>query len=237
MSSATFKTPTGGDPSEFILRVARDAQVTEGHVIYAAQRQRTRILERTLNGVDVDGNPFEPYSTNGPYYYYPNGRVGNKKTGMKANKAAAKRIITRIGVIESHTGKQINASLTKSSQGVKFESYAAFKAAIGRRGVDLMGPRAPHMLQAIAIGARFERRVGDDIALDLGDRPTPATEVVIGIYGDEAGRAEGHNTGVNPRWRRNHKRHFFGASESDLQEMQNDIASRIMARVDRNNLK
>lgn len=35
---------------------------TEGDILYAMQRLRTRILERTAKGVDVEGRPFAPYS-------------------------------------------------------------------------------------------------------------------------------------------------------------------------------
>jgi hypothetical protein len=171
--------------------------------------------------------PFAPYSTKGPYYYYPNGRIGQTKAGAKANKAAVTRLLNRRGVIESNTGKEINGVRTRNGQGIKFEDYAAFKASLGRLGVDLRGPRAPHMLQAIAIGANFERSV-DDMMLALSDRPNPAHEVVIGIYGEEEGRASGHNEGVPGRLPR---RHFLGASDAEQQAMVEDINERIKSRI------
>jgi hypothetical protein len=55
-----------------------------------------------------------------------------------------------------------------------------------------------------------------------------ADEIVIGIYGPEAGRASGHNEG-----RPGHlpKRKFIGASEDDKRAMIQDISSRVMFRL------
>ena len=239
MSDATFTSPGGGSPTEFILNVARDAVPTEGDALYAGQRQRTRILERTVRGVDVDGNPFEPYSENGPYYYFPNGRTGRTKAEIKRNKAAVSRLLRRMADTNDRAysvGVDLNGtggSKTRGGQGIKFASYGDFKRSLGRIGVDLRGPRAPHMLQAIAVGAGFERVVGDDMGLSLTDRATPATVLTIGIYGEEAGRAEGHNSGFSPRWKTRHQRRFLGASEADLQAMADDIGMRCIQRIRR----
>ena len=40
----------------------------QGDVLYALERVKATILERTARGVDVDGAPFAPYSSKGPYY-------------------------------------------------------------------------------------------------------------------------------------------------------------------------
>lgn len=244
MSGATLTTPSGGSVERFILDLQHVVSPTEGDAIYSAQRQRTRILDRTARGIDVDGTPFAPYSTNGPYYYYPNGRVGNAKFGAKQNKAAADRLIKKLGNSPRSTvmsapkigslfgidyaGEDIGYQKTRDGQGIKFASYAAFKAALARTGVDLRGPRAPHMLQAITIGVSFERSAAD-INLGLNDRANPVQEVVIGIYGDEAARASGHNEGIPGRLP---QRRFLGANASDLDLMVEDIAGRIKGRVD-----
>lgn len=235
MSEATFKGPSGKSPMEFILELAKDALPTEGDAIYAAQRQRSRILERTANGVDVDGAPFEPYSTKGPYYYYPN-KVGRNKASVKRNKAAVSRLLKRLaGVSEFREEQDIaggsGGTKTRGGEGIRFDSYADFKRSLGRLGVDLRGPRAPHMLQAIAVGTGIERTVGDDQTLGLNERPEPAVVVVIGIYGEEAGRATGHNTGENPRWKSRHQRRFLGATDADLKAMSDDIGMRIAMRL------
>jgi hypothetical protein len=274
VSEATFKTPSGRSPTEYILEIAGDVIPTEGDAIFAAQRQVTRILERTLSGVDVDGNPFEPYSTNGPYYYYPNGRVGRNKAEITRNKAAVSRLLKRLAnvqfdfeefghqpgsggtrtrgsvgfeSIEVYRKKSKNAAVlwtnpkgnvvlvhrktNHDGQGIRFDSYADFKRSLGRLNVDLRGPRAPHMLQAFAIGTGIERTVGADLDLPLDAKPRPAQQVIIGIYGEEAGRATGHNTGINPRWKKKHQRRFLGASENDLKAMNEDISERCVARV------
>ena len=240
MSEASFKTPGGAEPQKFILDLAKGAVPSEGDALYAAQRQRTRIIERTLAGRDVDGAAFEPYSTDGPYYYYPNGRVGKNKIESHKNRAAVNRFLKKLNkasdirsVFESlddepytHSGRK-----TRNGEGIRFDSYADFKKSLGRSGVDLLGPRAPHMLQAIAVGTGFGRIHGDETPASVFSNPEPAKDVVIGIYGQEQGRAEGHNTGVNPKWKRKHQRKFFGASADDIQQMVSDITTRILQRV------
>lgn len=242
MSGASFKAPGGKDPTRYLLELTGKAQPTEGDAIYAAQRQRSRIIERTMQGVDVDGRPFAPYSTKGPYYYYPNGRVGNAKFSSKQNKAAVNRLMKKIGNREAefmslpeHVLKRIpgldenadtGARKTRSGMGIRFPSYAAFKAALGRATVDLLGPRAPHMLQAIVV--RINGAATADRDVGVNSRPSPATQVTIGIYGQEADRASGHNQGISGRLP---QRRFFGASVSDLAAMVSDIKTRILARV------
>lgn len=238
MSDATFNRPGGGDPTTVILQLAKDAVPTEGDALYAAQRQRTRIIERTLSGLDVDGSPFEPYSQTGPYYYYPNGRVGKTKAESRRNKAAVSRLLRRLNDTADRAAA-VGVDLgtggvkTRNGEGIRFESYADFKASLGRTNVDLLGPRAPHMLQAIAIGANIERVEGDERQIGLDERPQPATQLTIGIYGEEAGRATAHNTGYSPRWRSQHQRRFLGASASDLVDMVADITKRCLERLRR----
>lgn len=95
----------------------------------------------------------------------------------------------------------ISGSATKTSVGVKFSSYEAMKASVsGASTVNLMGLKAPHMLMAIQI------KVNGYL-------------MTIGIFGDEAIRAEAHNSGTKylP------KREFFNASESDKALMTSDL--------------
>lgn len=267
---ATFKTARGGDPASYIVQLAGQFFPNNGDMLYAAQRQKTRIVERTYRGVDVNGNPFEPYSTNGPYYYYPNGRVGKTPGEVKRNKAAVSRLLRRISGTESEyaalpdhlrsripglnehgeTGARktrngvrfekgaafqnskgasvlwknksssvllVHRATVNDGQGLRFDSYASFKASLGRGGVDLTGPRAPHMMQAIMAKVIVSGK-------DKG-------EFALGIYGEKAAIATGHNTGVNPRWKRKHQRYFFGASVQDLKDIVEDLMTRIRARL------
>lgn len=176
----------GGAPMELLTSLLSGAvHMTAADMRYTLERQKTRILERTARGVDINGAPFAPYSNKGPYYYYP-GRASKNRSG------AASRVAKKTG------GK-------KTPLGVKFTSYGDFKRSLGRSAVDLMGPTAPHMLQAIVVTAS-------------------ADEGKIGIYGPEADRAEGHNVGGGhlPR------REFFGASAEDERLMALD-AEELMA--------
>lgn len=199
--------------------IDRNAVPTVGDLMYAGQRQRTRILDRTARGVDVDEQSFAPYSTNGPYYYYPSKNSKNRH-------AAAGRIANKLGIKKKVTPAQKRAGIVgRTRLGIKFANYAAFKASLGRFLVDLRGPSAPHMLQAIIV------RVGGLVSqvndLFTGENTAPASEITIGIYGDEALRASGHNEGTAhlPR------RHFMGANDSDKTAMMDDILSRMIARV------
>jgi hypothetical protein len=224
----TIKTSSGADPAQVIERLKQKLRPDSQSVMYAMEMQRTRILERTQNGLDVDGRPFAPYSTKGPYYYYPNGRVGNSKFSTKQTKASVQRLYRKIGQIEgeytslpAHILAKIpgvsehgdtGAKKTKNGLGIKFNSYAAFKAALGRGAVDLRGPRAPHMLQGILI-----KLAGG----------SPVSEARMGIYGDAADRASGHNYGA----RNLPIRRFLGVSQSDLKQMANDIVQHLMSRI------
>jgi hypothetical protein len=226
------------------LSLAGAVRPTEGDVLYAAQRQRSRIIERTLRGVDVDGSPFEPYSTAGPYYYYPQG-PGHGFTGpmtrdqskrhLQARKGAVRRLLHITGDVTANRSEYmgyegIGGVKTRSGVGIRFESYADFKASIGRAGVDLTGPRAPHMLQAITVAVN-DRDLGTSDSSTAGSAPAQAFS--LGIYGEAAGRASGHNTGLNPRWKGKHQRYFFGASAGDLKDIVGDIYARMMARLKR----
>jgi hypothetical protein len=198
-----------GDPAGVITRWKEGVKITQADATYALERQRTRILDRTARGVDVDGAPFKPYSTKGPYYYYPNGRVGTSKFSDRQNRAAASRLKRKLarGSVVSDGG----VKLTRSGKGLRFDSYAAFKRWLGRSVVDLFGPRAPHMLQALVV------KIGG----------APVTEGRIGIYGDEAARASGHQYGT----RNLPKRRFLGASTEDLKLVVADILNRIKERL------
>lgn len=58
----TFTGPNGQRPSEFILKLAGAASPTVGEALYAGQALRTRIRQRTAQGIDAFGAPFAPYS-------------------------------------------------------------------------------------------------------------------------------------------------------------------------------
>jgi len=162
-----------------------------------------------------------------------NGRAGKNKATAKQNKAAVRRLLRITAEVTANRSEYLGYTgvggvKTRNGQGIRFESYADFKASLGRAGVDLTGPRAPHMLQAIEVRANGNGFGTRDVS--TGSR-NPVTEFSLGIYGEPAGRATGHNTGVNPRWKRKHKRTFFGANESDLQAMEADMGARISVRL------
>jgi hypothetical protein len=211
----TFRAlPGGGDPLSVVIQLREDMKVQQADLSYALERQKTRILDRTtIQGVDCDGTLFAPYSTKGPYYYYPGG-PGAGRT-VKQRKSAVNRLLKRTGGIAEMRSEYLGSSSiggvkTRSGLGIRFESYADFKASLGRRGVDLTGPRAPHMLQTMMVHL------------------TGPGEGAIGIYDPEkAAIAEGHQNGAAhlPR------RAFIGAGERDIEAIATDLVERITARL------
>lgn len=163
-------------------------QPTSADLTYAGNVIKSGILRRTEKGLDWQGKPFAPYSQNGPFYYYPAG-------GGSASSV-------------SRTAKRIGGTVSRTGKGIRFESYDAFKRSLGRRGVDLRGPSAPHMLQAIVVQVR-------------------GGIVYIGIYDEfAAAKADGHNRGAN----RLPQREFFEASDDDIAIIAADLAGMIVER-------
>lgn len=217
---ASFTTSGGRDPVAFVLEVTKAAIPTQGDLLYAGQRQRARILDRTTKlGIDANGAAFAPYSTKGPYYWYPAGPAGGKRS-IQSRKAAVRRMFRIIGDVESHRG-DLGSTRTKSGLGIKFPSYAAFKQSLGRGVVDLMGPAA-RMVRAIVVKVGG-LTVQSDLSVGSKSYPQPATTVVVGLYGEEALRGQGHNDGIPGRLP---KRHWFDSNLKDLSQMEADVAMR-----------
>lgn len=175
---------------------------TATDILFVMNRQKARILERTQRGVDINGQEFAPYNTTRPYYYYPN----KSSTAKGGRSRSATRFTRKLGI-----DAKIDYGIYKTKIGVRFNSYAAFKSALGRTCVDLLGPSAPHMLQAMVAKA------------------VNATEGILGIYGEEADRATGHNTGAGHL----PKREFFGWGDKDEAEAISDLDRIIGARLNK----
>lgn len=216
-------------PSRWVESISVAVQPTKADLLLVGNFLKTQVVERTERGVDADGKAFAPYSENGPYYYNPSGRVGSAfarvavRKGMgqediaqgikdirsltaKRQKAAASRLLKKLG------GPGSGGVKSRTGVSIKFASYGAFKRALGRAGVDLTGPRAPHMMQALTVRAESDG-------------------VVIGIYGEPAGRAQGHQYG-NPR-RKLPQRKFLGATPEDRREIIKLLHAQVQGRIKR----
>lgn len=220
---ATFKTGSGGSPVAYMLSVEKAAQPTAGDLLYAGQRERTRILNRTTKlGVDVDGVTFQHYNTTRPYYDYPGGRVGKTTTQRIASRNRDFRsVVNREDILHS-VGRLHGAGAKKTRLGIRYDSYQAYKfQGLGRAVVDLMGRNA-RMVRAVLVKVGAIQAQAD-IVVGPTAYPQPATSVTIGLYGEEAIRGSAHNEGVPGRLPR---RHWFGANPQDLRAMEREILER-----------
>ena len=192
-------TVTIGD-NELTRQLFKDGKIRALPVdlLYAGEREKTRMLNRTMRGKDYLNRPFAPYSRNGPYYYYPQAKG---PTGERM--AISGKFALRLG----------NGVLTKSGLGLKFPNYDEFKRALGRMNVDLTGPRAPHMLQALAVQVQ-------------------GSKIIIGIWGAEEKKAEGHNEGIRGRLP---QRRFIDVSAEDIRLIGEDVADSMAARLSKTN--
>ena len=181
---------TSSDPSAFLQKVRDRRTVRTEDIELVAEEHKTRILTRTADGLDFEEKPFAPYSTKGPYYYYPNGRSKGLGGAVTRDRIAAKRFHAKI-----NAGRGVAIGEVTRGGAVKFASYAEFKKALGRTTVDLFGPRAPHMLQSIV------------------KTTTGPLEVKLGIYdAEKAAIASGHQNGNS---RGLPQRKFFAISDAD----------------------
>ena len=142
-AGAVFVAPGGGDASTAIhAELHALTAPTIGDLLFVGQLFRSRIRARTFQGMDVNGAPFTAYSQRGPYYFYPSPISGRTAEGRAARATAARNRHAKTGRIGIRT-----------AQGIKYESYAAMKSALGRPTVDLYGAQQhPHMLDTMLCG-------------------------------------------------------------------------------------
>ena len=225
---ASFKAPDGGEATTAIHRELQ-ALITPsvGDLLYVGQVFRSRILQRTAQGVDVNGSPFAPYSTRGPYYFYPNREVGAAR-GAKAAAATQKARATASAGRHAKTGR----IGVRTPYGIRYASYAAAKAAHGSAAVDLFGmEQHTHMLNTIKV--RAGGTAVADAGLDFGsefaaeEQNQPCSDFAVGFYGTEADRARGNNEGT----RNSPARRFFALSPEDLQLGAHAIGERMAIRA------
>jgi hypothetical protein len=204
-------TATLNGNSNLTLSIDKGPIIQAGDLLYAMDRQADRIYDRTVHqNVDFAGNSFTPYNDTHPYYWYPFGSLGSRQYA---------RLKSVRGLAQKHDTK------STPSGGIRFDSYAAFKRALGRVGVDLFGPSDPHMMNAMAIfvnGVYFPLHGGN-----YDNYYVPATSIVLGIYGPKGKLAEFHNTGMGS----NPERRFFAISSQDRDDILNDVIERIKRRL------
>lgn len=226
-AGALFVGPSGQDaPTAIRVELQALTTITTGDLLYLGQIWRARIRTRTFQGLDVNGQPFVPYSTKGPYYFYPNGSSASGKTadGRKARATAAANRHKATGKIGIRT-----------STGIRYESYAAAKTAHGVSVVNLYGmEQHTHMLDTMLVkagGAEVDMVAGEFMGgggeLDAFEQNVPCYQLAIGFYGPEAARAKGQNEGNS----KTPQREFFALNTEDLQLGERATGQRMMLRA------
>lgn len=225
-----------GRMSEVVFSTLRSMRPTQGDLVAGALFLRTKILQQTAAGRDLNGAPFASYSQTGPIYIDVGARSGGGAGGVRTAEqriSSARRFLRSVGrkssVFKRTTTTTRKRTATKRSdkpreparfrliRGVtefgqitpggflKLRSYAEFKLSfLGRATVDLLGHRAPHMLQQLIV--RFGGSQSVAPTVDLNAFPGPPRPVSLGWLGEAAGIALAHNTGAGNL----PKRKFFG---------------------------
>jgi hypothetical protein len=230
MAAAIFVGPNGISPSVAIRQTVQAlTTVSVGDLLHVGMGYVSRIRERTFQGVDVNGAPFAPYSTRSPFYFYPNRDAASGRTseGRAARATASKNRHAKTGRIGVRT-----------PTGIRYESYAAAKAAHGVSNVNLFGmEQHPHMLDAMLVKAGgaesslidAEFAKGGSSEMNAFEANQPCTSMQLGFWGDEADRAKGHNEGTSKL----PKREFFALNASDLAWGEKTIGERMAIRAKR----
>jgi len=259
MAKLTIRAASGRSPAKAERDLFKAIAPTQGDLLAVAVIHEGLILGRTTNGLDADGIPFAPYSTQGPIYI----KIGT--SGTSAGRASAiqrlargsdfkprqkvrKELKKRKDPIERAASRAKRSAESTPRERVskgggtevgqitpggylKAESYSWFKHSfLGRADVDLLGPRAPHMLQALMV--RFGGRVRRSRSVPaLGALPSQKPrDVEMGLFGPEAARGHGLHFGAGhlpPRpWL------AFGAGDGPklLKVARDRIARRIQGR-------
>lgn len=197
--------------SNWVSRVGKAAAPLNPDLMLIGNYVKAQILDRTAKGVDSDGRPFVPYNTTRPFYW--NTYTGSKSGSWQAQHRSMNRMLTKLGagsngILRDGSGKELGRR-GGTGTSIRFQSYDAFKRSLGRSNVDLTGPRAPHMLQQLQV------------------RSVPGG-VTVGIYGEAAARAAGHNYGVPGRLP---QRRFLGATTEDRQHLLKLLSAQVRGRI------
>lgn len=230
----TFGTKKGPGAKAAIRQYFRSFIPTQGDLLMLLQIQRSNILKRTSQGIDKDGKAFHPYSNKGPYYWYPS------KSKDRANRKRTARQLARklVGILDAkeqrkrQNGKRaIPFGGITPGGAIKFRNYGEFKTSLGRTVVDLRGPSAPHMLQALLV------RAGSTIIkpnrqrnIEAKNMKFPTSVGRIQIFGSEGDRAAAHMRGRTKK--RLPRRNFLGANNKELKILMNILIDRMQVRAD-----
>ncbi len=229
----TFGTKKGAGAKTAIKQYFRSFVPTQGDLLMLLQLQRSIILKRTSQGIDKNGKAFEPYSTKGPYYWYPS------KSKERSNRKRTVRRLARklVGVLNAKEQRKQQKGRKDTPFGgitpggaIKFRNYGEFKTSLGRTMVDLRGPSAPHMLQALLVRAGSTTiKPQRQRNIEAKNMKLPTSVGRIQIFGPEGERAAAHMRGRTKR--RLPRRNFLGANNKELKILMGILIDRMQVRA------
>jgi hypothetical protein len=168
--TATFTGPGGSDPVAAIRALRAAANATEGDLLYALQRQRSRILKRTAAGVDADGAAFAPYSLRYAKKKAAYGRTGVDLRGRNAPNMLQAIVTTAGGLSSSDesTGGDSDAPAHEGSIAF-YDERAALLAQVHNEGEGRQ-PRRHFFAASDEDVLEMERDIGERIEVRLRGR-------------------------------------------------------------------
>ncbi len=220
-SELRMRWPGGVTLTTFLKRVDTAIQPTAGDISGALLLQHRRIINRTARGLDADGRSFTAYDDKHPYYWNPKGSTAG--VALTSSQRQSRNRLAR--TVRGKGGAK------KTSRGIRFDSYAAFKASFGRVLVDLtsVGRPTTHMMMSIVLLIRgTSRRLrGAESVGSVSANTRPATEGRLVIRGAPGPRAASHNEGLG----RMPRRQFLAWGIGDLERAKNFVVQRMENRL------
>ena len=139
-ASLRFVTQSGRAPDVVVARAIDSMVATEGDALAVANEQRTRTLQRTARGVDRDGKPFKPYSTQGPIYVDVGGKGGSSRS-VAQKVASVQRLLKKVGRKADKPQGLPRASTTRRKAALGTSSGISAAARVGSTSKGRAKPR------------------------------------------------------------------------------------------------
>lgn len=165
---ASFKTLSGGSPLNVALNLAKSLAPTAGDLLYAAERQRARIITRTGRGVDVDGRAFTPYK---PAYAARKAKTGRNSgtVDLTWSGRMLQALVSRAGGREI-SGRAQSVGLNDSPAPVNFFTIGIYGSEAVRAAAINAGAGKMPQRRFIGASSQDERAMISDIVARIKAR-------------------------------------------------------------------